>query len=211
MVRRIGRRLAFGIATLCLVGCAGDSSRDAAPRDSVVVDDTIGLEMPELPAAREGKVAGRTAARTYGYVVEGAWEGRAVRCDAKRTLHGIAQGEGFGAVVWMLAPDSGAATGFYEIEREFRGMPGAGRARVGVQLYPPDGTFAFRGLTGTVEVVEADSLLELKVEAWLLESVLRDTLVFASHFNRLPIEEGNAETCQVIGDEEDAEPNPLVR
>ena len=211
MFRRAGQRVAVGMAALWVWGCASDSSRNAAPQDSVVVDDTVGLEVPEMPAAPEGKVAGRTAARTYGYVAEGTWEGRAVRCASKGTLHGIALGEGFGAIVWLLAPDSGPVTGSYEVEDEFRGLPGAGGARVGAQLYPADDTFAFRGLTGTVEVIQADSVLELTVEGWLLETVLRDTLVLAAHFNRLPVEEGADEACQVIGDEEDAEPNPLVR
>ncbi len=170
--------------------------------DSLQQTDTLPPPLPEFPEPRDGHF---TTAITgeFEFGLTGSWEAWSGRCGDGPLVQLVARGQGFGAIVLITTPDSGSATGSYEVIPGVSGLPEPFQARVGVQEYPERRSYVFDAMEGEVVVDSLSERLYGRLTARLRGRNSRDTVPFAAVFHDIEVRALEDEWCRIPEEEAD--------
>lgn len=187
---------------MCVAACTAADAPE--PEEDVLDMEPIDLSaerlhMPQVPPVRRGNLTAVGAGDVKPeYGVDGSWPASAVRCDAAGFVQLIARGEGFGAAILFAPPDSGNPATTYEVRDAEDGPIAPGTARLGVQWFPEDRPYVFRGSHGTLELTRAQELLAGYFTTEFHETSFLDSMYMAGSFSGVRIEAGTPTECGLI-------------
>lgn len=191
------------IMLMCISACTAADEPEGEDRGADLVpidlDRADRLHMPLVPPVRNGNlsVVGIGDAKPE-YGIDGSWPASAVRCDSAGFIQMIARGEGFGAAILFAPPDSGTMATSYEVREAEDGPVTPGTARMGVQWFPEDRPYVFRGGHGTLELTRAQERLTGYLTTEFYEMSFLDSMYMAGSFAEVPIQPGTASECTLI-------------
>jgi hypothetical protein len=196
---------AAACALMCIAACtatdapAPEDEDMSADLEMINIDRAERLRMPQVPAVQSGRVTVMGGGDVKPeYVMDGSWPASAVRCDSAGFIQLVARGDGFGAAIVFAAPDSGDAATTYQMQDAEDGPIPSGMVRIGVQWFPEDRAYVFRGKHGTLELTRARERLTGYFTAETYETSFLDSMYVAGSFADIPIQPGDPLQCDVI-------------
>ena len=181
-----------------IFGCAGDAPVEDEAVDENVREDLalVELTMPEYPAVQAGRFVAQSVSQSPEDQLVESWPAEAGRCQEPTVLQIVARGDSAGVIVFIGPSDS--IVGEYDVYEGGSDVPDTLAARVGLQTYSPRARQrGLRGVSGTVEVQRADSVVAGRLAVKLLEDRFEDTVLMAASFDA-PLRNAPESWCSVL-------------
>ncbi len=181
-----------------VVGCAAGAPAEEDAVDENVQEEfvPVALTMPEYPPGQAGRVVARSVSQTIETRLAGNWLAEAGRCQEPTIIQIVARSDSAGVIVFIGPSDS--IVGKYDVYEGRFDVPDTLAARVAVQVYSSrTRPLGLRGVSGTVEVRRADSVVAGRFAVQLIDDRFQDTVLMAASFDA-PLRNAPESWCSVL-------------
>ena len=181
-----------------VVGCAAGAPVEEDAVDENVQEEIVpvDLTMPEYPPEQAGRVVARSVSQTIETRLVGNWPAEAGRCQEPTVIQIVARSDSAGVIVF-IGP-SASIVGKYDVYEGRFDVPDTLAARVAAQVYSSrTRPLSLRGVSGTVEVRRADSVVAGRFAVQLIDDRFQDTVLMAASFDA-PLRNAPESWCTVL-------------
>jgi hypothetical protein len=190
-----------------LAAACGEASEERADEPTPVVSETTAeqgeqepmpfdsLPMPDFPEPRRGHLVAKGAGT---YMLDGAWEAIARKCDDPPMMQVLAQQPGFGTIVLLQLPPEGERLTDYPVTIVEQGIPDPPASQVGVQVFQGGSVATFQAMEGGVTVFGYGQLISGQFAVVLREVSTEELQKYAGTFQSVPIEAIPEDDCRQL-------------
>ncbi len=181
-----------------VVGCAAGAPVEEDAVDENVQEEIVpvDLTMPEYPREQAGRVVVQSVSQTLETRIVGNWPAEAGRCQQPTVIQIVARSDSAGVIVFIGPSDS--IVGEYNVYEGRFDVPDTLAARVALQVYSSrPRPLGLRGVSGTVEVRRADSVVAGRLAVHLIDERFQDAVLMAASFDA-PLRNAPESWCSVL-------------